>query len=237
MEPKRFETEKSFEDWNEEMAQRYDPEAYHERSFFLIRWMERLRVNVILAFLDSSPAHSVLEVGCGAGNVLERVRSNYRVGIDLSAFLLRKARKRLPSNATILMANAERIPFASAGFDKLICTEVLEHVQNPAAVLAEMARVAKGNAAIVVSIPNENMIDTIKSMVRKMNLTMLFRAKKGNYNVPEKMTDEWHLHHFDIDLLKELLPSCYEIETIRAIPFSLLPLRYVAKMKLKRNLS
>ena len=108
MKPRRFETEKSFEDWNEEMAQRYDPEAYHERSFILIRWLERLRVNVILAFLGSSQNHSVLEVGCGAGNVLERVNSNHRVGIDLSAFLLKKARKRLPVNVSLLMANAEK---------------------------------------------------------------------------------------------------------------------------------
>ena len=119
----------------------------------------------------------------------------------------------------------------------MICTEVLEHVQDPAAVLTEMARIVKENGIIVVSIPNERMIDTVKSVVKKVRLTTLFRAKQGDYSVPEKMTDEWHLHHFDIDLLKKFLPSSCEIETIKAIPFFVLPLRYVAKMKLKSKLS
>jgi ubiquinone/menaquinone biosynthesis C-methylase UbiE len=232
MEPKRFETEKKFEDWNEEMARRYDPEAYHERSFILIRWMERMRVNVILAFINSSSNHSVLEVGCGAGNVLERVNSDHRVGIDLSTFLLNKAKKRLRTSASFAMANAEKIPLASAKFDRLICTEVLEHVQSPSTVLGEMARVAKDDAVIVVSIPNEKMIDAIKSIARKLNLASLFSAKKGDYAIPEKMTDEWHLHQFDVKVLKNFLPSYLEVEAIRAIPFFLLPLRYVAKIRL-----
>jgi ubiquinone/menaquinone biosynthesis C-methylase UbiE len=232
MEPKRFETEKKFEHWNDEMAQRYDPEAYHERSFILIRWIERMRVNAILAFIKSSSHHRVLEVGCGAGNVLERVNSNHRVGIDLSTFLLDKARTRLRTNASLVQANAEKIPLASAKFDRLICTEVLEHVQSPSSVLEEMARVAKDDAVIVISIPNEKMIDGIKTTARKLNLTFLFSANKGDYAVPQKMTDEWHLHQFDINLLKNFLPTYLEIETVQAIPFFVFPLRFVVKIKL-----
>lgn len=232
MTPKQFNTEQEFKAWNEEMAQKYDPDAYHERSFFLIRMLERLRVEIILDFIASSSELHVLEVGCGAGNVLERVNSDHRVGVDISAYLLGKAKSRLKDNALLLMANAEKLPFAPAQFDRLICTEVLEHVQNPAVVLADMARIAAEDSIIVVSVPNEKMIDAVKSMAMKLNLAMLFSAKKGSYAVPEKMTDEWHLHRFDLDLLRKYLPANMVIASVRAVPFALLPLRYVAKIKL-----
>lgn len=232
---KSFDSEKAFENWNDEMSQRYDPEAYHERSFILIRMIERLRVNAILDFLNSNKDHFVLEVGCGAGNVLERVNSRHRFGLDLSAFLLDKAKRRLKINSSLLKANAEYIPFSSDKFDGLVCTEVLEHVQNPAVVLSEMARVAKADAVIVVSIPNEKLIDTIKAVVKKLGLNLMFKAAKGNYAVPDKMTDEWHLHYFGIDLLRKIIPPYLKIEAIQPIPFALFPLRYVAKIKIVKK--
>jgi ubiquinone/menaquinone biosynthesis C-methylase UbiE len=228
--PTQFDTQEQFIQWNETMAQKYDPEAYHLRSNFLIRWIERRRVKIILNFLNTAPHDKVLEIGCGAGNILEQVPSKHRHGIDLSTFLIKKSQGRLPSPQAILaLSNAEQLPFANGKFRKLVCSEVLEHVSSPRQVVCEMARVATSDAILVISVPNEVWIDHVKDIIRKLGLGQwLLKGKNGSYSSPEQMMDEWHLHSFDLALLKEISKNILVIHQTKAVPFSFLPLRYVA---------
>jgi ubiquinone/menaquinone biosynthesis C-methylase UbiE len=237
--PIQFDNERQFAQWNEEMAHKYDPEDYHLRSNFLIRWVERRRVKAILRFLDVNANENgqdeneqdiVLEVGCGAGNVLEQVQSGQLHGIDLSTFLLNKSRSRLAHRqARLVQANAERLPFADGQFRKLICTEVLEHVLDPRGVVGEMARVATADAALVISVPNEGWIDRVKGIIRAVGLgRWLLRGSEGSYSSPDRMMDEWHLHSFDQVLLQEICENRLLIRQVKAIPFRFVPLRYVA---------
>ncbi len=228
--PPQFDNEKHFIQWNEEMAHKYDPEAYHLRSNFLIRWIERRRVKAILRFLNTNQHDTVLEVGCGAGNVLEQIPSNQLHGIDLSNFLLKKSQKRLVHcQAKLVQTNAERLPFADGQFRRLICTEVLEHVSDPRKVVSEMARVAAEDAVLVISVPNEKWIDRVKEIIRTLGLERwLLKGGTGSYGSPEQMTDEWHLYSFDLQLLQEVSKDSLLIRKVKAIPFSFIPLRYVA---------
>jgi 2-polyprenyl-3-methyl-5-hydroxy-6-metoxy-1,4-benzoquinol methylase len=224
-----FADERHFIDWNEEMAHKYDPEAYHLRSNFLIRWIERRRVNAILRFLDVDQEDSVLEVGCGAGNVLAQVPARRLNGIDISTFLLKKSQQRLVDQANLAQTNAERLPFVDHAFRRLVCTEVLEHVPDPRQVVAEMARVASADAILVITIPNEAWINRVKGLIRALGLRRwLLQGSEDSYHSPDQMTDEWHLHSFDLALLKEVATGLLVIHKIKAIPFGLFPLRYVA---------
>lgn len=225
----KFNNETDFAQWNEEMAYKYDPEAYHLRSNFLIRWIERRRVNAILRFLNIKSQDSVLEIGCGAGNILEQIKSHQLHGIDLSTFLLKKSQQRLAfCQAKLAQANAERLPFVNRRFSKLVCSEVLEHVANPRRVIAEIARVAEANSVIVISVPNEFWIDRVKGIIRRLGLARwLLQGNKGSYNSPDQMTDEWHLHSFDLALLEEVSKNILVIQQTKAVPLSLIPLRYV----------
>jgi len=228
--PAQFDSESHFIQWNEEMARKYDPEAYHLRSNFLIRWIERRRVKAILRFLNASHQDRVLEVGCGAGNVLEQIPSNELYGIDLSASLLKKSQGRLAHRqAKLVRANAERLPFANRQFRKLVCTEVLEHVPDPRKIVGEMARVATAEAVLVISVPNEGWINWAKGSIHALGLgRWLLGGDKDSYSSPDCMTDEWHLHSFDLALLQKTCKDILLIHKIKAIPFGLIPLRYVA---------
>ena len=225
----KFNSETDFAQWNEEMAHKYDPEAYHLRSNFLIRWIERRRVKMILHFLCTKSQDTVLEIGCGAGNILEQIKSHQLHGIDLSTFLLKKSHHRLaPRQAKLAQANAERLPFVNQRFSKLVCSEVLEHVSNPRQVIAEIARVAEPNGVIVISVPNEVWIDRVKGIIRRLGLgRWLLQGNNGSYNSPNQMTDEWHLHSFDLALLEEISKNILVIQQTKAVPLSFIPLRYV----------
>ena len=98
---------------------------------------------------------SVLEVGCGEGEVLVRLGAalpEQVAGVDLREEPLELARERLPGVA-LTSGNAYSLGFDGGGFDLVICVEVLEHLTEPEVAVAELARVARRD--VVVSVPWE----------------------------------------------------------------------------------
>jgi ubiquinone/menaquinone biosynthesis C-methylase UbiE len=101
---------------------------------------------------------SVLDVGCGEGVLTsqwaERLGDGRVVGIDLDDAKLRAewdARRR--PNLEFRAADATALEFGDDEFDLATAIEVLEHLTDPAATLAEMARVARRH--VLVSVPRE----------------------------------------------------------------------------------
>lgn len=214
-----------FAQWNEEMVRRYDIDRYYERSHPLIRWLERRRLDALQELAAARPGDHVLEVGCGGGHVLERFAGMHRTGIDLSETMIARSRRRLGDGVTLLRASAEQLPFDAHRFQVVLCTEVLEHTRDPGLVLRELMRVASPEGRVVVSIPNERNIDTAKRMIRRLpGIRRLLRtlAAEGN---------EWHLHSFDRQRLREVARDSATIGRLRGIPFNVLPVRFVALMR------
>ena len=101
---------------------------------------------------------SLLDVGCGEGVLTERwaeaLGGARVVGIDLEDAKLRAewaARRR--ANLEFRAEEATQLPFADGEFDVATAIEVLEHVPDPEATVAEMARVAE--RWVLVSVPRE----------------------------------------------------------------------------------
>jgi len=209
-----------FRAWNEDMARKYSPGRYHEESHFLIRWIERQRVRTIIRLLQPRTGDMVLEVGCGSGNVLEALPHGVKpVGIDLSSMLVAESRVRLAGRGgMIAQANAEQLPFPTNHFSRIICTEVLEHVQRPEVVLGEIARVAKADAIIVISIPNERLIDSLRRWTS--GVRALWRTGGA---------DEWHLHAFDMAYLYQKAAGHLEMREVVPIIAEWMPIRYVVR--------
>ncbi len=222
-----------FEEWNERMVREFDPGEYHDHPSLLVRAIERHRVHVLLRFLGVKPGHRVLEVGVGAGNILERIHGADLVGVDISDYILGKARERLGARAELVKGDAEDLPFDDASFDRVYCSEVLEHVIDPRAVIAGMRRVLKPGGLAVVSVPNEKLVNALKSVVFRTGPIGRFvlQSGKAGYESVERMDDHWHLHQFDTALLRDVVGERFRIDRIGRVPSTALPLRIVARLQ------
>ena len=107
---------------------------------------------------DKAAPHSVLDVGCGEGVLTvqwaDRLADGRVVGIDLDDPKLRTEwEKRARPNLEFRAEEATSLSFADDEFDLACAIEVLEHVPEPEATLAEMARAARRH--LLVSVPRE----------------------------------------------------------------------------------
>jgi SAM-dependent methyltransferase len=119
---------------------------------YIGRW-SRAVARQFLAWLGTPPAGRWLDVGCGTGalteTVLEVTHASEVVGIDPSAEYVAYARSRVPDPRVHFdVADARALPFATAAFDGAVSGLVLNFVPDPAAAVAEMARVVRPGGAV-----------------------------------------------------------------------------------------
>lgn len=119
-------------------------------------------LTVDLERLDIRPGQWLLDAGCGEGRHCfgSLSRGANVVGLDLDFDSIHLPSKRLRSTAleerrfgAMLQGDTFHLPFADESFDRIICSEVMEHVHDYKGAARELARVAKPGARIAVTIP------------------------------------------------------------------------------------
>lgn len=111
------------------------------------------RLRWVLRFVQDDV--DVLEIGCHKGELTTHLRAatTGRVaGLDISESALTAAAER-EDEIEWVCGWADALPFPAASFDVVVACEVLEHVQEPRAVLAEAERVLRPDGWVVVSAP------------------------------------------------------------------------------------
>lgn len=106
--------------------------------------------------LSARPFETALEVGCGEGMLLHRLRlqlAERRVAaVDIDAEDVALASRNSPF-ASYAVASAYELPFRDCAFELTVCCEVLEHLAFPDRALAEIERVT--SAFSILSVPDE----------------------------------------------------------------------------------
>ena len=121
----------------------------------------------------------LLDLGAGPGQITRKLAQRlpgwHVIGIDHSSHMIRQAMEGVapapavepdapvapgtlstfvagtpPSRVEFLAGDANRLPFADAMFDVVLCNSVLHHLAKPASLLAEITRVVKATGAILV---------------------------------------------------------------------------------------
>jgi ubiquinone/menaquinone biosynthesis C-methylase UbiE len=225
-------TTETFEQWNEEHAQKHDLDKFYNHPNAAFRYIENKRIRKLIELADINRADKVLEVGCGAGHILEKIHGGNLYGIDISEVQIRRAKERLGEKVMLLKSPGETTPFDDKYFDRVLCSEVIEHVLDPTPLLNEMSRILKDDGILSLSIPNENLINFTKKILKYTGLMRLFTPKDNGWDLATKDNlDEWHLHEFNLNLVKKYINGVFKIEKLSSIPFFIVPFRYVLKLK------
>jgi ubiquinone/menaquinone biosynthesis C-methylase UbiE len=224
----RFRDAREVKAWNDAMVVKYDLDRFHDHPSPLVRFVESRRVQAIFRLLGARASDRVLEVGCGAGHLLARLPAGRAVGVDLAESLLARTAARLRGRAKLAQGDAGALPFAAGAFDRVYCSEVLEHVVDPAAAVAEIRRVLKPGGVAVLSVPNELLINRAKALVRRLGVWRLV-MRGSDYDMPDRMDDEWHLHAFDLSAFRALVPPTLKVTRVVGVPTPWLALRWVMR--------
>jgi SAM-dependent methyltransferase len=121
----------------------------------------RRRVFTVFDYLAIEDTDRVLDCGCGRGYYLNFTRALSTqcelTGLEVDGELLDEARRKLGGKGIrFVQGDTTALPFEDASFDKIILSEVLEHVEDEAAALRELHRVLKPHGVIAVTVPNAN---------------------------------------------------------------------------------
>lgn len=220
---------KDFIEWNEQISRNFDQDSYYKESHPFILWVEKMRLATISKLIKkhmqknnlSNPV--IIEAGCGTGQVLEeisnKVNTNNLIGIDPLDSWLQKAQDRLGNKVKLINGLAEDLPFKDSSADFVVCTEVLEHIIDPKVALCEFSRVIKNDGLIIVSIPNECVINNLKEILDQLKIYKMLFPNIQKHN-------DWHLHSLDLKSFKKYIPKGLHIQSLITIPTFLLPLRY-----------
>lgn len=99
-----------------------------------------------------------LDIGCADGDLLNNLSKSIEitklVAIDLD-HLKAASSATININISHCASDATELPFPDHTFDYVMAMEVLEHIPEPERAMKEISRVAKKNAKIIVSVPNE----------------------------------------------------------------------------------
>ena len=131
-------------------------EVVISRADYAHRWIVmRAEFRADLLPFIPGDARAIIELGCGDGSLGAAIKSRQKcrvVGIEIDKRAAAIARKRLDD---VYCGDAtEILPILDEKFDCVVGSEIVEHVDDPWSLLAELRRIAKPDGRLILSIPN-----------------------------------------------------------------------------------
>jgi ubiquinone biosynthesis O-methyltransferase len=126
----------------------------------VVEYEQHVRAVTVLKFLSAERGEKILDVGCGnARDIVYLVEQGAEVtGIDISEGMVAEAKAELEklgyNKVTLEVGDATQLHYADGEFDKVLCSEVIEHIPDADKAFSEIYRVLKPNGILVLSTPN-----------------------------------------------------------------------------------
>ena len=149
--------------------------------------IDRKFARILELVREQLPCAAFLDAGCGDGRYLAALAPALparRAGVDLSERILETAALRV--DADYRRATLEALPFADGEFDLVLCTQVIEHVQDADRGVTELARVLRPGGALVISTDNaRNYVSRVLNAPRTAAVAALrLRGARGRIESP-----------------------------------------------------
>jgi SAM-dependent methyltransferase len=144
----------------------------------------------------------VLIVGCGSQDDMSIINDNCTgVGVDLSRKAIEKMKKRYP-RFEYYVADALRLPFEDNCFDYVVCSEVIEHVEDSNKLISEVRRVLKDGGGFILTTPNWlSWYGVIRKILEKLS--------KKSFHASDQPIDDWSIPS---KLKEKLIKQNFKIE-------------------------
>jgi len=137
-----------------------DEKAYNS-DWCVQRYWQRRRTDSIKKMLGASDGEIILDIGCGSGvqlRALEVAKPKLLIGTDVNRNALVYAKNKNILQSEFIIADAQNLPFKLETVNKIICAEIIEHLNEPDQMITETQRVLKNGGSIVITTPNEHSI-------------------------------------------------------------------------------
>lgn len=186
----------------------------YEKSGKAAQWLIDRFYQAVIQMLDpASAGKQLLEVGCGAGYSTQYLRRSLARdqqlrATDIGSSLLDAARTRNPET-DFFQSSVYALPLEDKSVDSVVMLEVLEHLENPRAALAELSRIARQR--VVISTPREP-------------LWCALNLARGKY-IGSLGNTPGHIQHWSSNGLKKIASDHFVIKACRTpIPWTILQL-------------
>jgi len=130
----------------DQSAKVYDVQYLEEQEAKIRTAVDNLRL---------SEGSVILDAGCGTGLLFPQVAKRVKlfVGLDISAVIVKEAKKRVKehANTALIRADVDYTPFPNQTFDVAFAVTLLQNTPKPNRTLKEMKRVTKQNATLVAT--------------------------------------------------------------------------------------
>jgi 2-polyprenyl-3-methyl-5-hydroxy-6-metoxy-1,4-benzoquinol methylase len=193
-----------------------------------------------LSFMPQD-CHTLLDAGCSHGYSTKvfATKAQHTVAIDIDAEAIAVAQARYPY-IEFHVASLDAIPMSSDTADCIICTDVVEHVENEIAVFNEFYRVMRPNAVAIITTPHAGLFQWLDSYNFQYYLRKhaypayrivhkILRGKEPTKKKPDK--SELH-RHYTIDDFCSILDNSdfsgnYELIKVHRVGLLFDPLSYL----------
>jgi SAM-dependent methyltransferase len=155
---------------------------------------------------------SLLDIGCGEGLMTNLFKADFKVGIDISANKIKRARNK--KKTAFIVADAHHLPFKEKYFETVICTETLEHLASPEKLFQEIKNVTTNN--IVISVPLIPFIEN--TLLRIQEYSIGFdEIGKGHLRVYDKKSLKKQLETLEQFKIMKIKCGCFGFHNLLRI--------------------